>query len=137
MKLLINLLFFVINLTVQHVSAQEQGITVSVTNATSDKGKVNFALYTKKGFLKEPLQRKSATIKRGISTIVFDKIEQGEYAVVCYHDKNNNDIMDFEPNGMPTENYGASNNTMNFGPPKYNDAKFMLNDKNVSLEIRF
>jgi uncharacterized protein (DUF2141 family) len=38
---------------------------------------------------------------------------------------------------MPLESYGASNNVMNFGPPKYEDAKFVVADKNVSLEIRF
>ena len=42
--------------------------------------------------------------------------------------------MDFEPNGMPLENYGASNNVMNFGPPQYRDAKFVVSDKNVSFK---
>ena len=45
--------------------------------------------------------------------------------------------MDFEANGMPIEDYGASNNVMNFGPPKFEDAKFSIIDKNVSLEIKF
>tara|TARA_B110000027_G_scaffold125581_1_gene143115 strand:- start:800 stop:937 length:138 start_codon:yes stop_codon:yes gene_type:complete len=45
--------------------------------------------------------------------------------------------MDFQPNGMPLEDYGASNNIMNFGPPKYEDAKFTVTDKKVSLKIKF
>jgi uncharacterized protein (DUF2141 family) len=38
---------------------------------------------------------------------------------------------------MPLEAYGASNNIMNFGPPKYEDAKFTVTDKKVSLKIKF
>ena len=45
--------------------------------------------------------------------------------------------MDFKANGMPLEDYGASNNNMTFGPPNFEDAKFIVTDKNVSLEIKF
>jgi uncharacterized protein (DUF2141 family) len=45
--------------------------------------------------------------------------------------------MDFQPKGMPLEVYGASNNVMNFGPLRFDDAKFTVGDKNVSLEIKF
>ena len=45
--------------------------------------------------------------------------------------------MDFADNGMPTENYGVSNNKMNFGPPQFYDAKFEVIDKNLELEIKF
>jgi uncharacterized protein (DUF2141 family) len=38
---------------------------------------------------------------------------------------------------MPKEDYGASNNVMNFGPPQYEDSKFIVSDKNVSLNIKF
>ncbi|MDA9087377.1 DUF2141 domain-containing protein, partial [Polaribacter sp.] len=74
--------------------------------------------------------------ENGKTTITFKEVAGGEYAIVCYHDKNSNDKMDFQPNGMPLEAYGASNNVMNFGPPKFDDAKFTVVDKNVSLEIK-
>ena len=76
-------------------------------------------------------------IKEGISEVKFVNILPGEYAVVCYHDKNNNGKMDFTTNGMPLEDYGASNNVMNFGPPTFENAKFNVSDKNVYLEIKF
>lgn len=118
-------------------SENDTKITVTVPNVTSSTGKVHFALFNKKEqFLKIPIQTKSAEIVEGKSTIVFEGISSGEYAVTCYHDKNDNGKMDFEANGMPLEDYGASNNTMSFGPPQYHDAKFEVTDKNVSLEIR-
>jgi uncharacterized protein (DUF2141 family) len=38
------------------------------------------------------------------------------------HDKNGNNQMDFESNGMPKEAYGMSNNPMSYGPPQFSDA---------------
>ncbi|MGG8495131.1 DUF2141 domain-containing protein [Tenacibaculum sp. TC6] len=137
MKLLVNTFVLIAFLAVKMVSAQSQSITVEVVNATSDTGTVNFALYDKEGFLMKPLQSKSSKISQGKSLVVFENVLPGEYAVVCYHDKNENKKMDFQPNGMPLEDYGASNNVMNFGPPVYMDAKFTVVNKDVSLEIRF
>ncbi len=120
------------------IAAQENAsITATVVNATSDAGKVSFALYDKENFRMKSLQAVSSEIKEGKSIVIFTDIPSGEYSIVCFHDKNDNNKMDFAANGMPLESYGASNNVMNFGPPKYEDAKFVVADKNVSLEIRF
>ncbi|CAM1357501.1 DUF2141 domain-containing protein [Tenacibaculum halocynthiae] len=137
MRFLTSILVLIIVFTIETVSAQKQTITATVVNVTSNKGKVSYALYNKDNFMKEPVKAKSSKIVKGKSTVVFNDVPAGEYAIVCYHDKNNNNKMDFQPNGMPIENYGASNNVMNFGPPQYEDAKFTIIDNNVSLEIRF
>lgn len=122
---------------VASLNLEKSKITATVTNVTSDKGKVSFALYTKDSFMKVPLQAKSSTIKNGKSSVIFENIEPGEYAIICFHDKNDNDKMDFQENGMPLEDYGASNNIMSFGPPKYDDAKFTVADEDLSIEIKF
>ncbi|RBW63202.1 hypothetical protein DS884_00590 [Tenacibaculum sp. E3R01] len=137
MRFLTSILVLIIVFTIETVSAQKQTITATVVNVTSNKGKVSYALYNKDNFMKEPVKAKSSKIVNGKSTVVFNDVPAGEYAIVCYHDKNDNNKMDFQPNGMPIENYGASNNVMNFGPPQYEDAKFTIIDNNVSLEIRF
>lgn len=137
MKFLSSILVLIIVFTIESISAQNKTITASVMNVTSNEGKVSYALYTKDSFMKKPIKAKSSKIIQGKSTAVFKDVPVGEYAIVCYHDKNNNGKMDFQPNGMPIENYGASNNVMNFGPPQYEDAKFSIIDNNVSLEIRF
>lgn len=122
---------------VASLNLEKSKITATVTNVTSDKGKVSFALYTKDSFMKVPLQAKSSTIINGKSSVIFENIEPGEYAIICFHDKNDNDKMDFQENGMPLEDYGASNNIMSFGPPKYDDAKFTVADEDLSIEIKF
>lgn len=131
---LIGLALFVSNI----INAQEKlSITATVVNVTSSDGKVGFALYDKENFLKKPILASNVDIVDGKSTVTFKDVTPGDYAIVCYHDKNSNDKMDFATNGMPLEDYGSSNNIMNFGPPTFDNAKFKVSDKNVSLEIKF
>ena len=137
MKIIATIVTAALMMTASFVSSSQQTITATVVNATSDDGKVSFALYNKETFMKTPLQAKTAKIVDGKSTVVFEGIDAGEYAVICFHDKNNNDKMDFQENGMPMEDYGASNNVMSFGPPTYLNAKFAVEGENVTLEIKF
>ena len=119
------------------LTSGNQEITVTVVNATTDNGKVSFALYDQVTFMKTPLKGASAKIIKGKSTVTFKNITQGEYSVICFHDKNNNGKIDFNENGMPLEDYGASNNNMDFGPPSFLDSKFTVIEEDVSLEIKF
>lgn len=114
-----------------------KAIKVSVTNVTSEKGTVEFALYTEKGFLQNPLATRSASIQEGVSSVVFENIPAGSYAIVCFHDKNENKRMDFELNGMPIENFGASNNVYEMGPPVFENSKFEHGASDLNLEIKF
>ncbi|WP_025740115.1 DUF2141 domain-containing protein [Aquimarina pacifica] len=112
-------------------------ITVTVPNVTSSEGAVLFALYNEETFLKRtPLQEKKSTITDGVATITFTKVSKGTLAITCFHDVNGNEQMDFEPNGMPKENYGVSNNNMTYGPPVWSDAKFEVNSEDIDVEIR-
>ena len=134
---MVSILVGVMILVSNSINAQKQTITASVVNVTSNDGKVAFALYNKTNFMAMPLQAKNGKIVDGVSTVIFENIEAGEYAIICYHDKNDNDRMDFQENGMPLEDYGTSNNVMTFGPPQYEGSKFMVTDKKVHLEIKF
>jgi uncharacterized protein (DUF2141 family) len=116
---------------------QGANIEVTVPNVLNDEGTIRFALFDKENFRKKPLYATSALIKDGKSFATFKDIPQGEYAIICFHDENNNDRMDFEENGMPKESYGTSNNAMNFGPPQFENAKFKVTENNLSLEIKF
>ncbi len=137
MKILVSLVTVFTLFLSNGTSTEKQTITATVVNVTSDSGKVYFSLYNKEDFMKKPLQTASAIVKDGKSTVVFKGVESGEYAIICYHDKNSNNKMDFAPNGRPMENYGSSNNVMTMGPPQFDTAKFIVADKNVSFDIKF
>ena len=137
MKILVTLLLGAMLFVSSILIAQKQMITVHMENISTDKGTVKFALYDETNFRLQSLQSVAGTIEAGKTSIVFKDVLPGVYAIVCYHDKNEKNQMDFHPNGMPLENYGTSNNVMTFGPPKFEDAKFVVADKNISLAIRF
>ncbi len=117
----------------------ENGILVNVSsvNALSDKGTVKFAFYDKENFMKQPVYAKSASVENGKSTVVFENVPQGIYAIICFHDENENNRMDFDENGMPIESYGLSNNNLNFGPPEFESSKFEVTEEDLTLEIKF
>ena len=114
-------------------------ITVTVPNVTSAEGAILFALYdSKEKFMnRETLASKASTIENGTATVTFENIAPGTYAIVCLHDKNGNNRMDFNESGMPAEDYGISNNVMIMGPPNFEDAKFPVANKSLDLTIKF
>ncbi|GAA4274916.1 DUF2141 domain-containing protein [Aquimarina gracilis] len=123
------------------INAQEdpKGVTITVTvpNVTSSEGEVLFGLYDENTFMKAaPIQGQKSKIENGVAKITFVNVPKGVFAISCFHDKNGNNRMDFEENGMPKESYGVSNNNMNYGPPIWGDAKFQVGTEDLDLEIR-
>lgn len=138
MKLILSILATTLVLSLNILSTKNKfSISAKVVNVSSDEGKIGFALFDKNNFMGKPILSFNSEISNGESEVTFTNISPGEYAIVCYHDKNNNGKMDFTINGMPLEDYGSSNNVMNFGPPTFENAKFTVFNKNVSLDIKF
>lgn len=134
------LLFTLFLFSVSVASSQEisNTITVSVSNISSDEGKVIMSLHSEDTFMKTaPVQMETALIDNGKASVTFKNVEPGVYGIIGFHDKNNNDRIDMSSNGMPVESYGVSNNPMSFGPPQWSEAKFEVLDQPLNLEIRF
>jgi len=114
-------------------------IKVTVPNVSNSEGMVVVALYnSSESFLsREPLAVKVSKIVEGKITVVFEDVAPGTYAVVCLHDKNQNERMDFDANGMPLEDYGSSNNSMQMGPPNFDASKFTVENKSLDLTVKF
>ena len=63
-------------------------------------------------------------------------LPHGEYAVKVFHDENNNGKLDTRMFGIPAERYGFSNNAGGkFGPPEYEDAKFIVEPATQKISI--
>ena len=138
MKLVISIVVMLVSFITNSVIAQEKAsVTAEVINVSSDTGKVGFALYDKATFMLKPIQARNVKIVDGKSTVTFENVSYGEYAVIRYHDKNDNNKMDTALFGIPKEDYGCSNNAKGFmGPPKWQDAKFQINNKSITQHIQ-
>ncbi|MGB0981811.1 MAG: DUF2141 domain-containing protein [Winogradskyella sp.] len=116
--------------------AQENySITVTVENVSSNDGQLFLALYNSEtDFLETIFKGAKSAITHHSCTVTFNKIPKGTYAVSIFHDENSNGKLDTNFFGIPNEDYGCSNNARGFmGPPKWKDAKFLLNTNKTLL----
>lgn len=121
-------------------NAQEEtfDLTVKISGLNSDNGTLMVGVYNKKeDFLNKQFKGDIVKIENKKSVVIFKNLPKGEYAVSFVHDENDNKKMDTNFLGIPKEDYGCSNNATGFmGPPKYDDAKFMLvENKTIEIEI--
>lgn len=133
-KLFIGILLSVVSLGF----AQNSNLTVNVSSLKNNTGVLTAELYnTKENFLKKAYKVSSTEIKSNSASVTFTGIPKGEYTVLVYHDANKNGKLDKYLIGMPKEAVACSNNAKGFmGPPKYDDAKFIINsDSKINITM--
>lgn len=115
------------------LSAQNKSfsLTIKFSGTTSNSGNVMIRISNSEGeefkLLSLPADRQPLEIQVALKA--------GSYAIAAYHDANNNQKLDKSFMGVPTENYGFSNNARGtFGPPSLSDQLFALN-KDTSISI--
>lgn len=120
-----------------------QNINIRISDLKSDKGICEVCLFNKAdGFPDESKNAVSCTkvkIKDKTASASFKALKPANYAVVVYHDENNNSKLDTNFIGIPKEGIGVSNNAQQkMGKPKFEAAKFVLNaDKTLIINIKY
>lgn len=125
---------------VQTPSDSKYDLQVSVSAVASAKGWIEFALYRNPDTFAKvgTTYRLSRTdAQKGLVTYTFKDLEAGKYAVVVYHDVNQNKICDKNFFGVPTEGYAFSNNVRpNLSVPSFEDCSFKFqHDRNISIKM--
>jgi uncharacterized protein (DUF2141 family) len=120
-------------------SKQTGQLQVTIVGLENDGGKVMVGLFASKEDYtgdKAPFKGCSVEIRGRKAECTFAGILYGTYAIKAFHDKNGNGKLDKNFMGIPNEPYGFSNNARaEFGPAKWDDAKFTINAKNMRMEI--
>ena len=147
MKNIITFVTILIFLCVSTILSQENNsaekssgtFILFVVGLESDDGKVMIALFnSEEGYSETGKNLKSNAIEIKDSKVVWtiEDLPFGEYAIKLYHDENGNGKMDKNMLGIPSEDYGFSNNaSSSFGPANYEDAKFIFNTSGQQHEI--
>jgi uncharacterized protein (DUF2141 family) len=76
----------------------------------------------------------------GTQSVVFTDLKPGTYAVIVFHDENDNGKVDMNPWGIPTEGYGFSNNAERFlAMPSFKDAAVILDgpDRAITITLKY
>ena len=121
-------------------NAQEKSdLLIDIELVKYNSGKLFVALFnTEESFLKEAMTGTIVEVKNGRASAIFKELESGTYAVSSFYDKNDNGKLDTNFFGIPKEPTAMSNNAKGrFGPPKFEDAKFIFSSKNNKIKIKF
>ena len=140
MKKLITTLFLVL-LSNYSQGQESYSLTVNVSDIRNSNGDILFLLYNKDGTIpdekiKNYYKKEVGTISMNSSTITFNNIPKGNYAVFILHDENKNGKID-KKFILPIEGIGFSNyqNINLTNRPNFSKASFKI-DKNLSKDIK-
>ena len=113
-------------------------LTVNISDVSQGKGHVMVGLYSGAEAFNQGKASFGTRVKADNEQeqVVFKDLAAGEYAIKIYQDENSNQKLDFNFIGIPKEGYGYSNNVGRFGRPKYQEAKFTVEEKTeVQIEL--
>ena len=112
-------------------------VNVVVKGVRNAKGQVRADLCTRETFLQgDCAWSGSAPARVGAVTVRIGGVPPGTYAVVAYHDENDNGHVDRNFLGIPTEAVGFSRDAPDrLGPPSWNDAAFVVAPGGAQIEL--
>ncbi|MFC3459344.1 DUF2141 domain-containing protein [Massilia haematophila] len=112
-------------------------VEVRVSGVSAGKGKVNVAVCDRERFLKQCSHSGSAPAKAAETVVTLKDVPPGTWAVLAYQDENENNELDRNFIGIPSENYGFSRNARGkFGPPGFEDAAIEVQGELTVAPVR-
>ncbi len=139
MKKLICIMFLWFN---HSVSAQEKPhVSIKIQNIKQSKGNMRVAFYKKgSAFPKEgsiTYAKEAKVTQVGEMSLSFTDIPFGEYAIAVFQDKNQNQKIDKNLVGYPTEPFGFSKNFKpKFSEPEFSDCNVVISPTSNSFTIK-
>lgn len=116
-------------------------LDITVKGVRDDQGMVRAGIYNSADtFPKEgkAMARTATPAKAGIVALQFTDLPPGKYAVILYHDENNDGQMDKRFGMIPIEGYGLSNNIKASGKPSFDQCAFEIPDtKSQTIDLRY
>jgi uncharacterized protein (DUF2141 family) len=122
---------------------QQNGrILLTVENTRNEDGMIRVVLFnSEEGFpgkFEKGIKTVNVKAEQPVTKVTFENVPHGRYALSVLHDENENGRLDTNMVGMPKEGYAVSNDAKAgmFGPPEYDDAVFMLDSDEISMNVR-
>ncbi|MET0859136.1 MAG: DUF2141 domain-containing protein [Telluria sp.] len=112
-------------------------LTIHIDDVKAAGGHLMVAVYNSAAnFRKTAAGYASTAAEKTGSTVVIKDLPAGEYAFAVYHDANSNGKLDTNLLGIPTEDYGFSNNALGkMGPPSFDQARFALPAAGAAMRV--
>jgi uncharacterized protein (DUF2141 family) len=119
---------------------QTGNIVVEINGCENSDGVIQIGLYNSKtGFPEYDKSYEGVSLSASKETVVhkFTSIPAGRYAIAVWHDEDENQKINTNWIGIPSENYGFSLNKFGtFGPPDFEEVSFeVVDNKTITLTI--
>lgn len=116
-------------------------LDITVKGIRDDQGMVRAGIYNSaETFPKEgkAMARTATPAKAGSVVLQFTDLPAGKYAVILYHDENNDGQMDKRFGMIPIEGYGLSNNIKGSGKPSFDQCAFEIPEtRSQTIDLRY
>ena len=111
-------------------SANSADLNLTIDNLDNTKGKLMLSIFNSESGYKQDKPIISVLYQPSAKSVKlnFPGLSEGNYAVKVMHDENNNNKLDTNLIGIPSESYGFSNNAGSFGPASFKEAEFVVKD---------
>lgn len=106
-------------------------LDVTVSDIQPGPGNIRVALYANPDSFRHEdraVQVLSSPATSVSVVVVFKDIPAGQYAVLAYHDANDNKKLDLRFGMFPIEGWGLSNDPTVIGPPRFSASAFDVAD---------
>ncbi|KQX25152.1 hypothetical protein ASD39_13930 [Sphingomonas sp. Root50] len=122
--------------------ADAADLEVTASHVVPGPGSIRFVLYRgAEGFRHEDKAFRvlSAPAGTGSASVHFQDVPPGRYAVMAYHDANDDRKLDLRLGMFPKEGWGLSNNPRVMGPPGFAPSSFAVDepDRSIVIEMHY
>jgi uncharacterized protein (DUF2141 family) len=118
--------------------AQGGELTLTIRDIRSTQGHVQVAVMSSEAAWNgegSPVAGRKVAVTGQELVLKFD-LPAGSYAVQVLHDENDNNQLDANLMGIPTEGYGFSNNPQVMRRATFSEARFEVGDAPAAMVIR-
>ena len=130
------ILFGTMFLCLSTAIASDKKLTIIVDGFKEKKGNLMIGIYNSEATFMKQTYKGFAVDVTDTSMECTIELPEGEYAISVYHDVNGNNKLDTATFGIPTEDYGFSNNAKGLmGAPSFEKAKFSVTQDHVVVRI--
>ncbi|MBW4596786.1 MAG: DUF2141 domain-containing protein [Brasilonema angustatum HA4187-MV1] len=137
--LLIDVIFMTFISSAKAVS--NSSLTVTINGLKNQRGQVCLSVFSGgRGF---PTSSDRAVAARCVKlenaplTVKFENLKAGNYAIAVFHDANSDGILNRNLLGIPTEEFGFSQNPKILtGPPKFGDCAVLVAGPQTNIQIQ-
>lgn len=129
--------YFVFPLMLCLASTEAATLTLTVDGVKPGGGPLTVLLFDRaEGFPKEARAARRLVLPLGKFTLALDGLKPGQYAVMAYHDEDNNGELNRLFGMIPKEGWGLSNNPKLSGKPAFKDAAVTVPEAGIAVSLR-